>query len=299
MMPKLNDVESFWNSNPCMARLYHGNKNKITAFTKIEDERYSRFSGILKYALFKSFKGKKVLEVGCGIGSDGIQFARNGACYTGVDLTNAAVSIAKERFELFGQKGEIIKVDTESLPFPDNYFNHVYSFGVIHHSPNPENIVNEIHRVLKPGGSINIMLYNRTSFYYFIEVKLMRKLFFMFCEKKIFWNRLFRMFGESTAKRFESFRQKLEEMKAINARPTTKEWISMHTDDVFCPLAGVYSKRDAQKLFIRFREFKSSVWFIDRDNWFLWLVLGRFMPRSVQNWLEFNFGWFRMIQAEK
>lgn len=299
MMPKLNDVESFWNSHPCMAGLYHGNKNKITAFTKIEDERYSRFSGILKYALFRSFKGKKVLEVGCGIGSDGIQFARNGACYTGVDLTNAAVSIAKERFELFGQKGEIVKVDTESLPFPDNYFDHVYSFGVIHHSPNPENIVSEIHRVLKPGGSINIMLYNRTSFYYFIEVKLLRKLFFMFCEKKIFWNRLFRMFGENTAKRFESFRQKLEEMKAINARPTTKEWISMHTDDVFCPLAGVYSKRDAQKLFIRFREFKSSVWFIDRDNWFLWLVLGRFMPRSVQNWLEFNFGWFRMIQAEK
>ncbi len=88
-------------------------------------------------------------------------------------------------------------------------------------------------------------------------------------------------------------------MKRINRFPTLQEWISMNTDDVFCPLARVYSRKEAKLLFNAFRDFKTETWFIDKDNWFLWLVFGRFIPRSFEKWIESHFGWFRMIQAQK
>lgn len=298
-MKDIREVESFWNANPCGLTFFDDTKDKKKIFEETEKERYTKQAKILSYANFERYKDKRVLEVGCGIGEDAIQFARHGAIYTGVDLTERAVEITKERFAIFGEAGEIIKLNAEELPFPDNYFDYVYSFGVIHHSPHPENIVSEIYRVLKPGGSIIIMLYNRTSFYYLIEVNIIRKLFFYFCNKRNFCRNLFALFNKKLQNRFESFRAKMEKMKRINRTPTAEEWVSMNTDDVFCPLARVYSKAQAKRLFSRFTDFKIEVWFIDKDNWFLWLAFGRFIPRRIANLLEFNFGWFRMIQAKK
>ena len=298
-MKEIRDVETYWNTNPCQIACYLENSDKKQAFLEIEKERYSVFADILKYADFSGFKGKKVLEVGCGIATDGIQFVQNGADYTGVDLTDAAISIAKERFGLFNQKGEFFKINAEKLPFPDNYFDHIYSFGVIHHSPHPELIVDEIYRVLKAGGTINVMLYNRTSFYYLIEVKLIRKIFFNLSDKKRFWNSIFKLFGKRNAARFESLRQKFEKMKIRNSKPSNLEWISMNTDGAFCPIARVYSKSESRKLFGKFKEFNSKIWFIDKNNWFLWIVFGRLMPKGAEKWLESHSGWFRMIKAKK
>ncbi|MFH1504408.1 MAG: methyltransferase domain-containing protein [Candidatus Omnitrophota bacterium] len=171
--------------------------------------------------------------------------------------------------------------------------------GVIHHSPNPEKIVDEIHRVLKPGATATIMLYNKTSFYYLIEVKIIRKLFFAICDKEKLCKKMFALFGKRNARRFEGFREKLAKMKAVNPAPTNDEWVSMNTDDVFCPIARVYSKRDVKKLFYKFRDVKTSVWFIDKEFWFLWLALGGIIPLFFEKWLERNFGWFRMIQVKK
>lgn len=297
-MKDIKKVRIFWNSHPCEADIYLQQKDKQAAFKKIARTRYQQYQ-ILKHIDFKSFKNKKVLEIGCGIGTDGIQFAKNGAYYTGIDLSNASVNIAKKHFALLKQKGGIIQANAESLPFPQKSFDHVYSFGVIHHTPNPKKLVQEIYRVLKKQGTIAVMLYNRTSFYYLLEVKIIRRIFFIFCDKKNFCKAFFSLFGKKIARRFEAFRQKLAKMKALNQRPTNEEWISMNTDDVFCPLARVYSKKEAEKLFTRFQDFKSSVWFIDKDNWFLWLLLGRFVPKRLEKWLDSHFGWFRLIQAKK
>ena len=298
-MADIKVVESFWNANPCgMPRDWDTNDHR-RIFEEGEKWRYSKQSRISKYADFNSSHGKKVLEIGCGIGTDGIQFARSGAIYTGVDLTDAAIQISKERFSLFGQQGEFIKLNAETLPFPDNYFDYIYSFGVIHHAPYPEKIVSEIYRVLKPGGKVTVMLYNRTSFYYLIEISMLRKVLWWFCNRKNFCNLFFSLFSRHWRYRFESFRLKLEKMKTVNKKPNRYEWVSMNTDDVFCPISRVYSKAESKQLFNAFEDFKSEVWFIDKDNWLLWLALGRFMPKLVQDWLEFNFGWFRMIQAEK
>jgi SAM-dependent methyltransferase len=95
-----------------------------------------------------AFRDKDVLEIGCGIATDGLEFARNGANYVGVDLTPRAIELAQERFSLFGLPGRFETANTEEkLPFADNTFDHVYSFGVIHHSLAPERIASEIHRV--------------------------------------------------------------------------------------------------------------------------------------------------------
>jgi ubiquinone/menaquinone biosynthesis C-methylase UbiE len=298
-MRDIKEVEDFWNLNPCGLPADFSTVDKKEKFLEIDRERYLKQKRIIEFADFTAFKGKKVLEIGCGIGSDAEQFAKAGAIYTGVDLTESAVSITKERFEIFGLSGLIRKADAEALPFDDNSFDHVYSFGVIHHSPNPEKIVSEIYRVLKPGGTIAIMLYNKTSFYYLIEVCFIRKVVFLFCEKKLFWQNIFRLFGRKSYRRFELFREKLEKIKLMNPKPNDLEWISMNTDNVFCPIARVYSRKEAQALFYKFRNFKTRVWFIDKDNWFIWITLGKFIPPVVANLLERSFGWLRMIDAVK
>ncbi|HPL82739.1 MAG TPA: methyltransferase domain-containing protein [Candidatus Omnitrophota bacterium] len=298
-MKSAQEVEKFWNENPCGASAYFSGSAKRDAFTAIEKERYAKQDKIAAYASFGSYKGKRVLEIGCGIGSDGIQFARAGAFYTGVDVTEAAVAISRERFELFNQKGEFIKINAEKLPFADGSFDYVYSFGVIHHSPCPEKIVSEINRVLKPGGKITVMLYNRSSFYYLLEVSILRKLFFSICDKKRLCGKLFGIFGKRHAMRFESYREKLARYKSINGKPSSEEWISMNTDDVFCPISRVYSAGQSRRLFTDFKNFKTTVWFIDKDNWFLWFVFGKFIPRGLYRILENHSGWFRMIQADK
>ena len=298
-MEKIKAVEAYWDSNPCQASVYFGNIDKKSAFNEIERERYRVFWRIPEFADFPAFKGKKVLEIGCGIGTDGIQFARSGASYTGADLTDSGINIARERFALFSQQGDFVRINAEKLTFPDNYFDHVYSFGVIHHSVDPEKIVAEIYRVLKPGGSITIMLYNRTSFYYLIEVKIIRKIFFKLCGKKKLCRITFSLFNKNLFARFESYRKKLEEKKITNRRPSEQAWISMNTDDVLCPIARVYSRAEAEEIFARFRDFKTETWFIDKQNWFLWLAFGRFVPRHAVKWLESKSGWFRMVRAKK
>src|SRR5215831_2785337 len=150
----VNDVRSYWDGSPCQADLSDSTE-QTRYFQEISDRRYGRREWhVPVVAKFNSFRGKDVLEVGCGIATDGLEFARNGVNYVGVDLTPQSIQLAKERFSLFLTPGRFEVANAEEvLPFPDCSFDHVYSFGVIHHSPAPERIVHEIHRVLRHGGT--------------------------------------------------------------------------------------------------------------------------------------------------
>ena len=112
---------------------------------------------------FDQWPGKKVLEVGCGLGTDLLQFARGGAEVYGIDLTQKGASLTRKRLALYGLQGRISVADSESLPFESDYFDLVYSWGVIHHTPNTQVAAREIVRVCKPGGRIMVMLYHRRS----------------------------------------------------------------------------------------------------------------------------------------
>jgi SAM-dependent methyltransferase len=136
-------------------------------FDNIERSRYLDEPFIHEVAQFNTQRGRRVLEVGVGAGTDHLQFARAGAICHGVDLTQAAIDLTSRRLELNGLSSDLRRVDAEELPFDDDEFDLVYSWGVIHHSDKPERIVAEIHRVLRPGGELIAMMYNRRSLFTF------------------------------------------------------------------------------------------------------------------------------------
>ncbi|MGH2568867.1 MAG: class I SAM-dependent methyltransferase, partial [Bacteroidota bacterium] len=121
---------------------------------------------------FDRFEGKRVLEIGCGLGTDLLQYARGGALVTGIDLTPKSVELAKAHFALRNILLHALVADAENLPFDDNSFDVVYSFGVLHHTPNTEKAFDEAYRVLKPGGTIIVMLYHKHSLHVYLGAPL-------------------------------------------------------------------------------------------------------------------------------
>ena len=227
--PDVSDVRKFWNANPCQSDLSLA-EDRRRYFQEISDKRYhGREWHVPTVAKFDAYRGKSMMEIGCSLATDGLEFAKRGAIYTGVDLTPQGIELARERFALFGVPGTFVAVNAEEkLPFPDNNFDHTYSFGVIHHSPDPARIVREIHRVLKPGGTFTVMLYNRTSINYYIEIMFLRKIFRLLLLPKFMPGFISAVTG------FDKW--KLEGHREImikKGKMTKLEWISMNTDGPF------------------------------------------------------------------
>jgi ubiquinone/menaquinone biosynthesis C-methylase UbiE len=159
-------VRDFWEHEPCgTAPAIVGDRQVRTRewFEQVEQYRYEVEPFIHAVAQFTRHRGKRMLEVGVGAGTDHLQWARAGCECHGVDLTDAAIELTRERLALYGLRSHLQRVDAEHLPFADGDFDLVYSWGVIHHSERPDRIVAEIARVLKPGGTFIGMLYNRRS----------------------------------------------------------------------------------------------------------------------------------------
>lgn len=157
------EVRQYWNAHPCGTQFTHLEPGSKEFYEEVERFRYESQPFMRRVMEFDGFKGKRLLEIGCGLGTDLLQFARGGAIVTGVDLTPASIELVKRRFNLYGLAVDARVADAEKLPFPDNSFDVVYSFGVLHHTPNTPKAVDEVYRVLKPGGKIVIMLYHTRS----------------------------------------------------------------------------------------------------------------------------------------
>lgn len=112
---------------------------------------------------YETYRGGKVLEVGCGMGCMAMNWAQHGVALTAVDLNPVAIQQTRNRFQIYGLEGDIREADSEALPLGDGQFDFAYSWGVLHHSPNIRQAIREICRVLKPGGRIGLMLYHRHS----------------------------------------------------------------------------------------------------------------------------------------
>jgi ubiquinone/menaquinone biosynthesis C-methylase UbiE len=159
-------VYEYWNKSPCNVSLSDKTKFTRDYFDEVEETRYSQEPFIWSFAQFSRYSGKKILEIGVGIGTDFIQWVRSGCIATGCDLTPAAVDITKKRLEAYGLSAVVQQEDCEGLTFADGTFDVVYSWGVLHHTPNTEKAISEVFRVLKKGGIAKIMLYNRYSLHF-------------------------------------------------------------------------------------------------------------------------------------
>lgn len=156
-------VKEFWNEASCGENLYMKGNSRREQYDNQSKTRYELEPYIVPFADFSNQREKKVLEVGVGLGSDHQMFATHGAILHGIDLTERAIENTAERFRLFNLESNLQVADAENLPFPDNYFDMVYSWGVIHHSPNTQKAADEIYRVLKPNGEARIMIYYKWS----------------------------------------------------------------------------------------------------------------------------------------
>lgn len=136
---------------------------KFLSWNKPLHKEGAPFANIFDY---EGLRGKRVLEIGCGMGFMAMNWAMQGAKVTAIDLNPTAIKETKHRFATFGLEGDIQEVDAETLPFESESFDFVYSWGVLHHTPGIQLAINEILRVLVPGGRVGLMLYNRQSVLY-------------------------------------------------------------------------------------------------------------------------------------
>src|SRR5881398_3296856 len=216
-----------WGSDPAGA--VYGSQHEFGTrefFDEVERHRYQDYAPWMPEVMgFNDFAGQQLLEIGCGMGTDLLQFARGGAQVTGVDLTPRSIEISRQHLALYGESGNFAIADCETLPFADDSFDVAYSNGVLHHTPDTAGAVGEIHRVLRPGGHARVMLYHRRSFAYWGEVILRHGLL------------------------------KGEFLRGNSPAEIMSKYVEFN-EGGGCPLVKVYSRGEARKLFSLFAEVK-------------------------------------------
>jgi SAM-dependent methyltransferase len=173
------DVRSFWERHPVAAQsipALPGTPEYFQGFDRLREAMEPQGRARRVYG-FEAHAGLTVLDVGAGNGFVMSRYARAGARAFGVELTARGVELCRRRFEVEKVRAFVSQADAESLPFADGSFDAVTSMGVLHHVPHPERAIEEIRRVLKPGGRLTLMLYHRNSAMYRLRFPLLRLVF--------------------------------------------------------------------------------------------------------------------------
>lgn len=170
--PLLEEIRKYWNEHIHDLELAKHPVGSKGFFNDLDEYRFDKLRYLPKVINFSGFKGKKVLEVGCGVGIDLFRFAKGGAEVTGVDLAERSIDLAKKYFAHHTIKGDLRLGNGENLEFEDNSFDMVYAHGVIQYTANAQKMVDELRRVVKPGGEVIMMVYNRKSWLNFLSKTL-------------------------------------------------------------------------------------------------------------------------------
>ena len=285
-------VRAFWQTRPCGTKFSDAEMGTREFFASLEAHRYGKEWHIPIAANFAATRGLKVLEIGCGVGTDGAQFAKAGADYTGIDLTEAAIELARKRFALSDLNGEFRVSDAENLDFDDESFDLVYSHGVLHHTPDIRAAVREIHRVLKPRGRAIVMLYHRGSYNYRIGIRVLRRAGAGLLKSESGIKIVHSLTGEPV----DSLREHAASLRNANGNVSAAELLNQSTDGAGNPLARVYSRGEARKLFKDFRRVELRTYFLNKR--FIPLI-GNLLPRSIESALASRWGWHLWIYATK
>jgi ubiquinone/menaquinone biosynthesis C-methylase UbiE len=286
-------IQRFWQKSPCDSWFTNEPRGTVAFYRSLDEHRYKVHPRLQSAVDFEKTRGLRVLEIGCGCGSEAERFVRAGAHYTAVDLTNAALTITRRRFHLANLEGKFVQGDAENLPFPDGSFDFVYSHGVLHHTPDTPRTIRDVHRVLSPGGRAVIMLYYRDSFNYHVNLGIVRRLraHLLRTELGIKLSRAF--FGETE----QDLRRHAELIREDRSSYLQMQnMLNRNTDGPDNPLSQVFSKASAQGMFQQFENVKTEVMFWN-PNWLP--VLGKVLPRSIEDRLASHWGWHLWIYAQK
>ncbi len=301
---QLKGVYSFWNTEACGTHFVQQYADERDFFEKFREHRYRTEWHIPLLVPFAEAKGKKVLEIGTGNGADGVVFARNGAVYTGVDLTEVALAATRKHFEALGLSGVFQKENAEHLSFADKSFDLVYSHGVLHHTPNTQAAMDEVYRVLKPGGQAIIMLYNKHSFNYFVRIMTYMRLrvLLKILSRRGRWQRdRESALCQSPAGIRGNTDRKIWEIHYSNFLKAgwgylkAENFVHHCTDGPECPVAFAFSKAEARRLFSRFQSVQMKVAHFPLNRY----PLGQWFPFGVERFLAAKIGWYLFIFASK
>ena len=264
----IENVREFWDLRPCNVRHSTRPVGTLEYFDEVERRKYFVEPHIPEFAQFPRWKGKRVLELGCGIGTDSINFARNGAQLTVVDLSERSLNICRQRFQKYGLQAEFYCGNIEHLGsiLPVQTFDLIYSFGVIHHTPNPERVLAGIRSFCTSKTEVRLMLYSKWSW-------------------KVLWIVL--TYGHGAIWKLQSLVRTYSEAQTG------------------CPVTYYYSFREVEKLLKGFQiqsirkdhifpyVIEQYVQYQYERPWYF-----RAMPRQVFQWLEHQLGWHTLVVAQ-
>lgn len=161
-------IVDYWNRQPCNINHSQHSPGSEIYFNEVTAKRYRAEPHILDFAGFHLWRGRRVLEIGCGIGTDAEQFARHGADYVGIDISTESLEICRQRFEVLGLRGEFIEGSVTDMDLLSTLgeFDLVYSYGVLHHFPGMRDHLTNISKVMHPGSELRFMVYAKNSWKY-------------------------------------------------------------------------------------------------------------------------------------
>jgi SAM-dependent methyltransferase len=284
----------FWSTNQPGTKFAKSEPGSREFFAEAEEQRYALEPHIPEIAHFEEWAQKDVLDVGCGIATDGIRFARAGARYLGIDASPVAVELARRRFELEGLKATIVQGEATQLPFADKSVDLVWSHGVIHHIERTGQAVAEFHRVLRPGGIAIVMLYHRRSFNFVFTIMGLRRILAPLLLLPGGVAAVARMTGEAKPV-LESHRQLLLSY-GLHYLVDRELFLSNNTDGPGNPLSKAYTRSEGRALFQRFAQVETAVRYL---NTRVYPGGRRFARSAVGRALSARVGWHLYVRAVK
>lgn len=283
-----NDViKNFWENNPCGQALVNPDGRDIDNFrdffSRYDRFRYSTEGHILSNLDKIDFKDKRVLEVGIGQAADAQQIIDRGGCYYGIDITQEACDRALLRFAIFNKPHKDIKcADAAKIPFPDGYFDIIYSHGALHHIPDIEKVAAELYRVLKKEGRLIMMLYAKRSLNYYVSILFLRRVLLVglllidnLTNKRLIKNGILRKHIENT------------EREGLLRYLSKNNFLSKNTDGPDNPYSRAYSRKDVAEVFNNFYFSSFRQYFLNERQ----LPLFRVFPQMIKKAISKKLGW--------
>lgn len=268
MNPDKLEAQKQWNTTPCGTGDYLSGV-EYASLEFFERVRWSRYEvtdkWMKKFIDFDHVKEKKLLEIGFGIGTDLLTFAENGAEVYGIDITQKHYELAQKNFELHKQKCNLKLCDAAEIDFPSSFFDIVYSNGVLHHTPDTIRCISEAYRVLKPGGTMIVTMYNRYSAFH-----IFTKLLF----EGVLLGKLWKL-----------------------GYPGLMATIEHGADGITIkPLVKTFSKKQMKLILSDFTSVDIKVGHFTKAHF---RYLGRLIPHFLERYLEPIFGWYIIAYAVK